>query len=71
MAQSSPGTTTPPAQTATPPAWTAKRDSVGTTCDTTDNSANVSARRPERIVADRDFFGKHDGIESSGTSTSP
>jgi hypothetical protein len=44
------------------------RDSVGTTCDTTDNSANVSAKPPEWIVAERDFSGKHAGIEFSGTS---
>jgi len=45
-----------------------ERDSVGTTCDTTDNSVNVSAKRPEWIVAERDFSGKHAGIEFSGTS---
>jgi hypothetical protein len=45
-----------------------ERDSVGTTCDTPDNFASVSAKRPERIVAERDFSGKHAGIESSGTS---
>jgi len=44
------------------------RDSVGTTCDTTDNSANVSAKPPEWIVTQRDFSGKHAGIEFSGTS---
>ena len=43
------------------------RDSVGTTCDTTDNSANVSAKPPKWIVAERDFSGKHAGIEFSGT----
>ena len=69
MAQSSPGTATPPARTATPPAQTATpsaydRDSVGTTLDTTDNSA----KQPEWIVAERDFSGKHAGIEFSGTS---
>ena len=36
-----------------------ERDSVGTTCDTRDNSANVSAKRPEWIVAESDFYGKH------------
>jgi hypothetical protein len=44
------------------------RDSVGTTCDTTDNSANVSAKPSEWIVTERDFSGKHAGIEFSGTS---
>jgi hypothetical protein len=43
-------------------------DSVGTTCDTTDNSGHVSATPPEWIVAERDFSGKHAGIEFSGTS---
>ena len=36
--------------------------------DTTDNSPNVSAKPPEWIVAERDFSGKHAGIEFSGTS---
>jgi len=40
------------------------RDSVGTTCDTTDNSAE----QPEWTVAERDFSGKHAGIEFSRTS---
>ena len=44
------------------------RGSVGTTCDTADNSANVSAKPPEWIVAERDFSGEHAGIEFSGTT---
>jgi hypothetical protein len=44
------------------------RDTVGTTCDTTDNSANVSAKPPEWIVTGRDYSGRHAGFEFSGTS---